>query len=580
MNNSNYDVSLKAELDDLQVEFDCSSTLPSLIDDKRQLIYTRLEDLEGKIAECQKEVDEYNAEIERLTYNGDTGDLILAVSSGVLTGVLDIVFVGECGLFKNASDSAKEKFQKDLGNTHESLNKFILNYAKKKGYKGERLSGAIDFLEKKYPVSQDNVWKGKGISSPKTHHLDDLAHHPSVLGLISAIAVQFLRISVFANKDGDVKVLFVKPTKKEVLQIIVPVIVSGLIFWLVNLAEKKMVEYDEELPKPIRKIVDNLHKAPIALSILKTSLNWMGHLVSDMGGSHTTAGAGEGIPGVFLSFLKELSMLPGFKDSKLPKALNALYRNNKNKQLDKLGLSLTNKLDLRAELTVAKEQCMPVIVNEVVVRSVYFVRHLIIESKDKEIKDIEWSRVIPFYNRTIVRMMTVATGTFTAVDLIDAAAETAIKNPEACGSVPTFLGAMLLRVNFVGVGRFAIAVTTDVAMGVKKVRDESERAVLMQNLILSGEAKMYYKLADSQLEMANLHSTEAQMYDEEVSMWKQVKQTQGSMDELYGFAHKVGNYYAKAIENMNASFDGIEESVADIRDEDPEFIDELLKHLK
>lgn len=580
MNNADYDVSLKTELDDLQVEFECSSTLPGLIDDKRQLIYTRLEELDSKIAECQKEVDRYNAEIERLTYNGDTGDLILAVSSGVLTGVLDIVFVGECGLFKNASDSAKEKFQKDLGNTHESLNIFILNYAKKKGYKGERLSGAIDFLEKKYPVAQDNVWKGKGISSPKTHHLDDLAHHPSVLGLISAIAVQYLRISVFANKDGDVKVLFVKPTKKEILQIIVPVIVSGLIFWLVNLAEKKMVEYDEELPKPIRKIVENLHKAPIALSILKTSLNWMGHLVSDMGGSHKTAGAGEGIPGVFLSFLKELSMLPGFKDSKLPKALNDLYRHNQNKQLDKLGLSLTNKLDLRAELTVAKEQCMPVIVNEVIVRSVYFVRHLIIESKDKEIKDIEWSRVIPFYNRTIVRMMTVATGTFTAVDLIDAAAETAIKNPEACASVPTFLGAMLLRVNFVGIGRFAIAVTTDVAMGVKKVRDESERAVLMQNLILSGEARMYYKLADSQLEMANLHNTEAQMYDEEASMWKQVEQTQESMDELYGFAHKVGNYYAKAIENMNASFDGIEESVADIREEDPEFIDELLKRLK
>ncbi len=580
MNNADYDVSLKTELDDLQVEFECSSTLPGLIDDKRQLIYTRLEELDSKIAECQKEVDRYNAEIERLTYNGDTGDLILAVSSGVLTGVLDIVFVGECGLFKNASDSAKEKFQKDLGSTHESLNKFILNYAKKKGYKGDRLSGAINFLEKKYPVAQDNVWKGKGVSSPKTHHLDDLAHHPSVLGLISAIAVQYLRISVFANKNGDVKVLFVKPTKKEILQIIVPVVLSGLIFWLVNLAEKKMIEYDEELPKPIRKIVENLHKAPIALSLLKTSLNWMGHLVSDMGGSKNTAGGGEGIPGLFLSFFKELSMLPGLKDSKLPKYLNDLYRNNNNSKLEELGLSLTNKLDLRAELTVAKEQCMPVIVNEVIVRSVYFIRHLIIESKDKDVKDIEWSRVIPFYNRTIVRMMTVATGTFTAVDLIDAAAETAIKNPEACASVPTFLGAMLLRVNFVGIGRFAIAVTTDVAMGVKKVRDESERAVLMQNLILSGEAKMYYKLADTHLEIANLHNTEADMYDTEASMWKQVEQTQESMEELYGFVNKVGNYYAKAIENMNASFDAIEESVEDIREEDPEFIDELLKRLK
>ena len=571
--NNKCDVYLKSEIDDLQVEYECLSTLPSLVNDKRQFIYTRLEDLDVKIAEFQEKVDEYNAEIERLTYHGDTGDLILAVASGILAGVLDIVFVGECGLFKNASESAKEKFQDDLGGTHESLNRFILNYAKKKGYKGERLSGAIDFLEKKYPVSQDNVWKGKQISSGRTHHLDDLAHHPSILGLISAIVVQYLRISVFVNKDGNVKVIFVKPTPKEIFQIIVPVIISGVVFWLVNLADKKMLEYDEELPKPIKTIVESLHKTPIAISILKTSLNWMGHLVSDMGGSKNTAGGGEGIPGLFLSLLKEISMLPGFKDSKLPKVLNDLYLNKKNSPL-------TNKLDLRAELTVAKEQCLPVIVNEVIVRTVYFVRHLIIESKDKDIKDIEWSKVIPFNNRTIIRMMTVATGTFTAVDLIDAAAETALKNPEACTSVPTFLGTMLLRVNFVGIGRFAIAVTTDVAMGIKRVRSKRERAVIMQNLIFSGEAKMYYKLADSQLEMFNLRNMEAHMYDSEADMWKPVNQAEKSMEDMYGFAEKVGSYYAKKIECMNASFDEIEESVADIREEDPEFIAELLKRLK
>ena len=292
-----------------------------------------------------------------------------------------------------------------------------------------------------------------------------------------------------------------------------------------------------------------------------------------MGGSKNTAGGGEGIPGLFLSLLKEISMLPGFKDSKLPKVLNDLYLNKKNSPL-------TNKLDLRAELTVAKEQCLPVIVNEVIVRTVYFVRHLIIESKDKDIKDIEWSKVIPFNNRTIIRMMTVATGTFTAVDLIDAAAETALKNPEACTSVPTFLGTMLLRVNFVGIGRFAIAVTTDVAMGIKRVRSKRERAVIMQNLIFSGEAKMYYKLADSQLEMFNLRNMEAHMYDSEADMWKPVNQAEKSMEDMYGFAEKVGSYYAKKIECMNASFDEIEESVADIREEDPEFIAELLKRLK
>ncbi len=567
------DIVLKAELEDLQIEFECTPALPSIIADKRELINSRLNELDGKLSEVHAKVDELNKEIERLTYNGDTGDLILAGGSGVLAGILDIIFVGELGLFKDAGNESKEKFEKDLGSTHESINKFILKYAQKKGYKGERLDGAINFLEKKYPVEQDNVWKGKQISSASTHHLDDLAHHPSILGLISAIAVQYLRIAVFSSKDGSVHFAFVKPSKEDLIKIIVPVVISGLIFWLINLAEKKLVEFDEDLPKPIRTIVNNLHKAPVALSILKTSLNWFGHLISDMGGSKNTAGEGKGISGLFLSFLKEISMLPGIKDSSLPEVLNDLY-------LHKKDSPLTHKLDLRTELAVVKEQSMPIIVNEVIVRTGYFVRHLIIETKDKELKDVEWSRVVPFYNRTIVRMMTVASGTFTAVDLMDAAVETVAKHPEACTSIPSFLGAMVMRVNFVGLGRFAIAVTTDVAMGVKKRRDESERAIMMQNMALLTEAKMYYRLANSQLEMANLHNTEKDMLEAEAEMWKQVEQTEESYQELYKVASKVGDFYAETIQEMNETFDAIEEDVEKIKDSDPGFLVEMLKRLK
>ncbi len=573
MDNLTYDLSLKNEMDDFQVEFDCLSNLSSFIDDKRQYIDSQINNLDGKIEVLQKKIDECNAEIERLTYHGDTGDLILAVSSGVIAAVIDMVFVGECGLFKEASETAKDKFQNDLGRTHESLNRYIMKYARKNGYTGEEdLSKAISFLEKKFPVAQDNVWKCKKISSSKTHHLDDLAHHPTFLGLIAAIAVQYFGVAVFANRDGKVNFVF-KPTKKELINIVILVVFTGLINWLVNIAENKMLECDKEIPKPIRKLIKNLRKAPIALAILKTFRNWKGHLISDMGGSKNTAGKGQGIPGFFLSFLKELSMLPILKDSKLPKILNDLYLHNKDS-------SLTNKLDLRAELTVCKSQCIPVIVNEMVVRTVYFVRHLIIESQGKKARDIEWSRVIPFYNRTIARMMTVATGTFTAIDLMDAAVETSIKNPNTCMSPYVFLGKMLVRVNFVGIGRFAIAVTTDVGMGIKKVRTENERSVLIQNLILSGQAKMYYRLADSQLAMVELYDTSIKVYDNEIAMWKQVEQTQKSIDELYCTIYYIGKFYAKSFEKMNTSLDKIEDSVTTIRENDPKFINELLQHLK
>lgn len=38
------------------------------------------------------------------------------------------------------------------------------------------------------------------------------------------------------------------------------------------------------------------------------------HLISDMAGSSSTPGAGTGIPGPILSFLKEASALPFFRD--------------------------------------------------------------------------------------------------------------------------------------------------------------------------------------------------------------------------------------------------------------------------
>ena len=41
---------------------------------------------------------------------------------------------------------------------------------------------------------------------------------------------------------------------------------------------------------------------------------WAGHMISDMAGSNQSAGAGTGIPGHILSFLKEVSALPIMKD--------------------------------------------------------------------------------------------------------------------------------------------------------------------------------------------------------------------------------------------------------------------------
>ena len=62
-------------------------------------------------------------------------------------------------------------------------------------------------------------------------------------------------------------------------------------------------------------------------------------------------------------------------------------------------------------------------------------------------------------------MLTIATGTFIAVDLFDAGVRSAIKTGGAIN--PAFWGSFVLRVNFVGIGRFAIACYSDIKNGTK-----------------------------------------------------------------------------------------------------------------
>lgn len=90
-------------------------------------------------------------------------------------------------------------------------------------------------------------------------------------------------------------------------------------------------------------------------------------------------------------------------------------------------------------------------------------------------------------------MMTIASGTFVAVDAADAAIRASLKSG---GEPATFFANMVLRVNFVGVGRFAIAIGSDTYMGYKRERLRDERLYRMSEHIFLGTAKIYYKQAD------------------------------------------------------------------------------------
>lgn len=505
--------------DDFEVEYDILPVCP--MDPRRIEIYRQIDSIDERLALVQQRVDELNNEIDRLTNHADGLDYMVAVASGVLTGLIDSFIVGETNI-------DVDKIQKKLE---------------------ERYHTANDPSYKHKTIKKDNDegW----VSSAKLHRLEDLAHHPTMLGLIAAILVRFFRIAIFSNGDGKTHSFFIEKNpntdtfKKEIQEMCVAwslAVLSGVLVWLANVANTKYKDnIGEDIPAPLRKLIHSLAAAPAIIDIMLAADTWIGHIMSDVSTS-------AGVPGIILSVLKEMSMLPGINKTKLPEIVQELYTSEK--------MNISNYAGV--VFTAIKKQSIPIVINEVLVRGFYFVRRLIIEYKDhNNFKDINWRSVIPFQNRTIVRMMTIASGTFTAVDMADAAIRSAAKS-EGNGAV--FAKEFILRVNFVGVGRFAIAVGADIKMGIDRHRRESERMQLNSEMIMLTNAKVFYKEAD---------------------MWISAQDAGQEINKVYSQMNDVAQSFATSFHETEQDLDSLTDDVmADFRENNAEATQEFLDILE
>ena len=200
---------------------------------------------------------------------------------------------------------------------------------------------------------------------------------------------------------------------------------------------------------------------------------WFFHLISDIAGSSSTAGlgGGTGIPGPILSVAKELATLPIFKnmkvnDQSVSVILSKLFNGTLFAQKDSNGKIIKDsvvKFDFRGELGALAElgrQALPVLANECIVRIFFFVSRLARQIKQCEVKHLSdfrklnWNEIKPINNPTLTRMLTIATGVFTVVDITEA----------------VVTQKYWVSVNYVGVGRFAVAVGAE-TINFLKVRD-------------------------------------------------------------------------------------------------------------
>lgn len=401
-----------------------------------------------------------DSQIELLSSKADNFDYLVSIASGLLCGTLDVLWIGDFDLEQGRAFASDE------------VDGFVIKTAKMLGYEDGDLKSCVKFLEKKFPIPSDGNTSdfGGGLQ----HHLRDFAHHPTLVGLAFSLLTQFTCKSYGTDVNGN--------------------------FLVVDVPEESRAFIGEDVPS----------------KILYGTITWFFHLVSDIAGSSGSVGksGGTGIPGPILALAKELSVLPFFRNTNIAEYsvsvfLSKLFNGSLLAKHDEHGVIIKDsvlKFDLRGELGVGVEldrQAIPVVANECIVRAFYFIHRLAIELKENNVrsfndmKQIVWEKVKPVNNPTISRMLTIATGIFTTVDIGDA----------------IITQKYWISVNYVGVGRFAVAIGQDIAWclkarNVKKIKqmyEEIKRFAYTQE-----DERIYERIGSDIMDMDKLGLTVAQ----------------------------------------------------------------------
>lgn len=385
-----------------------------------------------------------DSQIDMLSSKADKWDYLLAVGSGIACGMMDILWTGDFSLAEGRNISAQQ------------IDTLVKKTAKILGCESDDLKNCVKFLEDKFPIPADGSTSdfGGGLQ----HHLRDFAHHPTIVGLIFSLLTQFTYKSYGTDLNGN--------------------------FIIADVPDKSKILIGED----------------ISSKIVNGTIIWFFHLISDMAGSRSTAGlsGGTGIPGPILSVAKEMSVLPFFKnlkkdDMSISLFLSKLFNGTLLAKHDENGKIIPDsivKLDLRGEIGFVVElekQVIPVVANECIVRIFYMIRRLAQQIKQVDIKSIDdfkkvrVNEILPINSPTLARMLTVATGVFTTLDVSDA----------------VITKKYWVSVNYVGIGRFTLALGNEMVWAlkrrdIKKIKDMYEK--INRYTYTSTDQKIYERI--------------------------------------------------------------------------------------
>ena len=359
-------------------------------------------------------IDETIDSIKVLRPECDKLDYILAASSGALCGLIDIFLVGKPG--ESPIGDITDKWFADR----------TKDFSKLCGWKDDgdgSLSSAIKHLEKKFKIPYDQSSSGGAAKdifnlTPSNHHFKSLAHNPSLFGLFFSILDQFDNTSHFVT--------------------------GGQLVSLQD-ADGRFELRGDNTPS----------------RLFCGFVNWLGHIISDRSGSHTSKGRGMGVPSPLWTWTNDIIAIK----SKLNIPVSQF-----DNDVNELALNIFEKgYDARFQTA----QAIPVFINELVVRLVYSIRRLVkyISETDTDNRSFNslWSACEPFSNPTVKRMLTVAHGTFCLIDIGDATIRGFVAGGGNFNAAEFFM-----RLNIVGIGRFTISLYGEVRREIDSRKAEEE----------------------------------------------------------------------------------------------------------
>lgn len=286
------------------------------------------------------------------------------------------------------------------------------------------------------------------------HHLNDFSHHFSPAGLVFSILTQFTGNVYGLDRNHQ--------------------------FQVVGLKEPGQVYLGKTLTEKLKFGI----------------IYWVLHLVSDLSGYTTTINnsknaktlqPGTGVPGFLASSISELAALPIFQNLD-ENSRNTLYRIARNLFTGNSAAAPGIKVDVRAETGVYAElgkQAFSVKLNTAMVEVFHRIRVVLKTLRDNPVQSpadltkLNWKTVFEQNQKTLNRMRTVSSLSFTVLDLGDAAAFSAA---ESCLNWAVFSTKFVSRINFVGLHESYISIKKEVPdfkeyLKLRKEQDHLEAAL-------------------------------------------------------------------------------------------------------